>query len=509
MLAMAVRLRKLQNVRSLIGSRSYATATITQTETNDSSKKVKKVSLYSRISPLGNPNLAMTPELDDWIGKGKKVRHSELKQIIHDLRKRRRFHHALEVSEWMNKNGICAFTPVDHAVQLDLIGKVHGFLEAEKYFNSLTEQDKTDKTYGALLHCYVRQRETEKSLSHFQKMKENGFGLSPVAFNDIMCLHIRTGQTDKVLDVLNDMKKNGVAPDNLTYRMCINSYGDKNEIEEMEKILMEMEKDPNITMDWNTYTAVANCYIKGNFVEKAKNALKKAENRLEKDALGYNHLITIHARLGNKDDVFRLWARLKTACKRQINREYIMMVTSLVRLGEFEEAEKLLVEWHSSGNVYDLRVPLIIVDGYLENGLCDKAKDLLDNSLKEGKATRPDSWGRVAVEFLKKGEIEKSRKCVETAVCLPLEKKDWKMDSKIVEKLLDGIGEKESVEKVESLVRKLKKFVAFDREMYHRLMKAYINGGKEVGKVLDDMKADGIEEDEETKKILGLQQKKV
>lgn len=506
---MAGRLRKLQNVRSLIGSRSYATATITQTESNDSSKKVKKVSLYSRISPLGNPNLAMTPELDDWIGKGKKVRHSELKQIIHDLRKRRRFHHALEVSEWMSKNGICAFTPVDHAVQLDLIGKVHGFLEAEKYFHNLTEQDKTDKTYGALLHCYVRQRETEKSLSHFEKMKEKGFGLSSVAFNDIMCLHIRTNQTDKVHDVLNDMKKNGVSPDNLSYRMCINSYGDNSDIEGMEKILTEMEKDPNITMDWNTYTVVANCYIRRNLIDKAKNALKKAENHLEKDALGYNHLISIHARLGNKDHVLRLWGRLKTACKRQINREYITMVTSLVRLGEFEEAEKLLVEWRSSGNVYDFRVLLIIVDGYLENGLCDKAKNLLDNLLKEGKATTADSWGRVAVEFLKKDEIEKSRSCMEIAVSLPLEKKDWKMDSKVVEKLLDGVGEKESIENVESFVRKLKKFVAFDRGMYHRLMKAYVNGGKEVGKVLNDMKADGIEEDEETKMILGLQHKNV
>ncbi|KVH89534.1 pentatricopeptide repeat-containing protein At4g21705, mitochondrial [Cynara cardunculus var. scolymus] len=509
MLAMAVRLRKLQSVRTLTGNRSYSTATITQSESNDSSKKIKKASLYSRISPLGNPSLAMTPELDDWIRKGKKVRHSELKQIIHDLRKRRRFHHALEVSEWMNKNGVCAFTPVDHAVQLDLIGKVHGFLEAEKYFNSLTEQDKTDKTYGALLHCYVRQRETEKSLSHFQKMKEKGFGLSPVAFNDIMCLHIRTNQTNKVHDVLDDMKKNGVSPDNLTYRMCINSYGDNTDIEGMEKILTEMEKDPNITMDWNTYTAVANSYIKGNLIDKAKNALKKAENRLEKDALGYNHLISICARLGNKDDVLRLWGRLKSTCKRQINREYITMVTSLVRLGEFEEAEKLLLEWGSSGNVYDFRVPLIIVDGYLENGSCDKAKDLLDNLLKEGKTTTADSWGRVAIEFLKKGEIEKARNCMESAVSLPLEKKDWKMDSKVVEKLLDGIGEKESVKKVESFVLKLKKFVAFDRKMYHCLMKAYINGGKEVSKVLDDMKADGIEEDEETKKILGLQQKNV
>ncbi|KAK1422661.1 hypothetical protein QVD17_17947 [Tagetes erecta] len=500
MLSIANRLKNLHNVKT----RSFTTATIVRNETK------KKVSLYSKISPLGNPSLAMTPELDDWIETGKKVRASEVKQIVHDLRKRRRFHHALEVSEWMNKKGICAFTPTDHAVQLDLIGKVHGFIEAEKYFNSLSEQDKTGKTYGALLHCYVRQRETNKSLAHFQKMKEKGFVSSPVTYNDIMCLYIHTNQPDKVHDVLNEMKKNGVSPDNLSYRICINAYGSKMDQAGMINVLTEMEKDPNIVMDWNTYTVVADYYIAGNLLEEANNMLKKAEKQLvEKDGLAYNHLISLHARLGNSLDVVRLWALQKSTCKRQINRDYITVVKSLVRINQFEEAEKILTEWSSSGNVYDFKIPSIIIDAYVKKGACDKAKDLLDRLSKDQKATTPDSWGLVALEFLKKGDVGMTISCMENLFSLQLETKDWKIDSKVVERLLDGVGEKASVQDVESFVQKLKKFVKFDRAMYHSLMKGYINGGKEVGNVLEDMKGDGIEEDGETKKILGLKQSKV
>ncbi|KAL7591928.1 hypothetical protein Lser_V15G32245 [Lactuca serriola] len=506
MLAMASRLRKLQIVKSLIESRSYTTATITRSESDNSSQK--KVSLYSRISPLGNPNLAMTPELDDWIEKGKKVRPSELKQIVHDLRKRKRYHHALEVSEWMNKKGLSAFTPVDHAVQIDLIGKVHGFLEAEKYFNTLTDGDKTDKTYGALLHCYVRQRETEKSLSHFQKMKENGF-LSSVTFNDIMCLYIRNNQTDKVPDLLHEMKTNGISPDNLSYRMCINSYGDKINIKEMENVLKEMENDPKITMDWNTYSVVANCYIKANNIDEANETLKKAEKLVEKDGLAYNHLISLNSRLGNKDDVLRLWNLQKTACKRLINRDYSAIVKSLVRLGEFEEAEKVVTEWFSCGNVYDFRVPSIIIDGYLEKGLCEKAEGMLGKLSKDGRGTSPGSWGSVVAGFVKKGDVEAAVRCMEAAVSLPVVEEGWKLEPEVAGKLLDGVGEKGSSEDVELFMGKLKKFMGFDRGMYHRLLQGCINGGKEVGRVLDEMKADGIEEDEETKKILGLQKNKV
>ncbi|XP_057414830.1 pentatricopeptide repeat-containing protein At4g21705, mitochondrial-like [Lotus japonicus] len=75
----------------------------------------------------------------------------------------------IQVSEWMNKNGVCIFSPTEHAVHLDLIGKVHGFSSAESYFNSLKEQDKTEKAYGALFNCYVPQCLIDKSLSHFSE----------------------------------------------------------------------------------------------------------------------------------------------------------------------------------------------------------------------------------------------------------------------------------------------------------------------------------------------------
>ncbi|KAM7459859.1 hypothetical protein LguiA_036160 [Lonicera macranthoides] len=67
-----------------INSRSYYTNTR------------NKETLYSKISPLGNPSLNLAPELDDWVQKGNKVRFAELQRIVQDLRKRRRVSQALE-----------------------------------------------------------------------------------------------------------------------------------------------------------------------------------------------------------------------------------------------------------------------------------------------------------------------------------------------------------------------------------------------------------------------------
>lgn len=465
--------------------------------------RTKKPSLYSRISPLGNPGTKLEPELDDWVRKGNKVPVAELRRIIKDLRKRRRFTQALEVSEWMNKMGICIFTPIQHAVQLDLIGRVHGFESAESYFNNLKDQDKTDKTYGALLHCYVRQNQTEKTLSHMQKMKEMGFASTALNYNDIMCLYTNVGQHEKIPEVLNEMKENNVSPDNFSYRICINSYGLRSDLEGMERILKEMESQPQIVMDWNTYSVVANFYIKADLPEKAIDALKKAEEKLDgKDGSGYNQLISLYAKLGKKEEVLRLWNLEKSACKRCLNRDFTTMLESLVRLGELEEAEKLLKEWESSGNCYDFRVPNTVILGYSEKGSFEKAEAMLKDFMERGKATSPNSWSILGGGYLDKGKMEKALACLKAVFSVHDQSQRWKPNPKVITGILSWLGNKGSIEDVEAFVRSLRTVIPVNRQMYHALIKAHLRAGKGVDELLQRMKVDEIDEDEETKKIL-------
>ncbi|KAF3442110.1 hypothetical protein FNV43_RR16026 [Rhamnella rubrinervis] len=343
------------------------------------------VNLYSRISPLGDPSLSLAPVLDQWVGDGMKVKFVELRNIIRDLRRRRRYSHALEVSEWMRSKELCPFSPADSAVQLDLIGRVRGLDAAESYFNNLSDQQNNDKIYGALLNCYVREGLVDKSLALMQRMIELGFASSPLSYNDIMCLYTRSGQLEKIPDVLLEMKKNGVSPDNFSYRICINSHGARSDLNSVEKVLEEMESEPFIFMDWTTYSMVANFYIKAADREKSLVYLKKCEEKVNKDALGYNHLISHYASLGNKDEMMRLWTLQKTMCTKQVNRDYITMLGSLVKIGDLEETEKLLKEWESCCQCYDFRVPNILLIGYTQKGLIEKAEAMVEEFVRKGK----------------------------------------------------------------------------------------------------------------------------
>lgn len=425
----------------------------------------------------------------------------------------------VQVSEWMKQKGVCIFSATEHAVQLDLIGRVRGFLEAEKYFNDLRDQDKTDKTYGALLNCYVHGRQSDLCLSHFEKMKELGFASSTLTYNDIMCLYTNLGQCEKVPDVLEEMKENQVFPDNFSYRICMNSYGKRSDVEGMERVLKEMEGQTHIVMDWNSYAVAANFYIKAGLTDKATYSLKKAEETLDKkDALGYNNLISLHAKLGNKEEVLRLWTLEKSACKRYINRDFMVMLDSLVRLGAMEEAEEVLKEWESSGNCHDFRVPSNLIDGYSEKGLYGKAEALLEDMMEKGKSTTPNSWGKVAAGYLDRGETEKAFKCMKAAFLVHLEKvgkpavldvhmkKEWKPNHEVIYSLLRWLSDTGSVEEVETFVGSMKTVIPMNRTIYHALLKARIRGGLEINSLLDAMKTDNVDEDEETMNILAMKQ---
>ncbi|KAJ8761442.1 hypothetical protein K2173_001573 [Erythroxylum novogranatense] len=470
--------------------------------------RTKKVTLYSKISPLGDPKISVVPELDNWLDSGQKIRFAELQRIIRDLRRRNRFTQALEVSEWMNNKGLCIFSHSEHAVQLDLIGRVRGYASAEIYFNSLRDKDKTDKTYGALLNCYVRQRQTDKSIAHLQKMKELGFAFSPLTYNNIMCLYTYLDQHEKVPHVLKEMKENSVSPDNFSYRICINSYGARSDIEGMQPILNEMERQPHIVMDWNTYAVVANFYIKANLADKAIEALRKSEERLcKKDGTGYHHLITLYATLGIKSEVLRLWNLEKSDCKRSINRDFINVVESLMKLDAFEDAENIMKEWESSGNCYDFRIPNAIIIGYSRKGLYAKAEALLRDLMEKGKATDPKSWGTLAAGYLDRGEVMKAFNCMNTALSVRVKGKRWSPNPVVITGALSWLGDEGSAEDAEAVFTSLKGVIPMTREIYHALLKAYIRGGKEVHQLLEQMRTDKIDEDDETKKILAMRKK--
>ncbi|KAG5020482.1 hypothetical protein AAZX31_06G228900 [Glycine max] len=457
--------------------------------------------LYSRISPLGDPSISVVPVLDEWIEEGNAVDGPHLHHIIKILRTRNRNTQALEVSEWMSSKGL-PISSRDQAVQLDLIGRVHGVESAERYLQSLSDGDKTWKVHGALLNCYVREGLVDKSLSLMQKMKDMGF-VSFLNYNNIMSLYTQTQQYEKVPGVLEQMKKDGVPPNIFSYRICINSYCVRGDLANVEKLLEEMEREPHIGIDWITYSMVTNFYIKADMREKALVCLMKCEKKTHRgNTVAYNHLISHNAALRSKGGMMRAWKLQKANCKKQLNREYITMLGCLVKLGELDKAEKVLGEWELSGNTCDFRVPNILLIGYCQRGLVEKAEALLRKMVAEGKTPIPNSWSIVASGYVAKENMEKAFQCMKEAVAVHAQNKRWRPKVDVISSIFSWVTNNRDIEEAEDFVNSWKSVNAMNRGMYLSLMKMCIRYGKHVDGILESMKADNIEIDEEIKETL-------
>lgn len=408
----------------------------------------------------------------------------------------------LQVSEWISRNSLCTLSPVDYAIHLDLVGVVHGCEAAESYFSNLIDEDKNQKTYGALLNCYVREGLVTKALLHLQRMKDRGYGSSAITYNNLMVLYKKAGQLEKIPEILSEMKQNGVAPNNFSYRTCISSLGERSDLGGIEKILHEMESRTGISMDWNTYSMAAFQFIRANEKEKALAYMKKAEEYLDRDALGYNHLISLYAHLEKKDEMMRLWALQKFVCKKRINRDYITILGCLVKIGELETAKTVLDEWVSSCHTYDFRVPNVLLIGYCQKGLTDKSEEILRDIIKRGENPTPNSWSIIASGYLNNKNPEKALECMKRAVAAKEHNSKWMPKPDQVSGLLQWLGEEGGIEEVEAFVCQLKTVMPASTEMYRTLIRACVRAGKDTGRILDQMRNDEIDVDEETQKLL-------
>ncbi|XVF01980.1 hypothetical protein REPUB_Repub04eG0136600 [Reevesia pubescens] len=135
------------------------------------------------------------------------------------------------------------------AIRLDLISKVRGIDEAEKYFDSLAETMKTFQVYGALLNCYAHHKCLEKAEATIQNMTESGFTINVVSYNVMLNLYRLLGKYEKLDVLMEEMKEKGIMPDSFTNNIRLNAYASSSDTKGMEKFLAKIENESSI--DWN------------------------------------------------------------------------------------------------------------------------------------------------------------------------------------------------------------------------------------------------------------------
>lgn len=391
-------------------------------------------------------------------------------------------------------------SPHDVAVRLDLISRVHGLQHAENYFNSISKNLKTYSAYGALLNAYARYKSVEKAEAIMQKMREMGLATSSFPYNMLINLYSQVGENEKIDVLMQEMKMKGIPQDMFTYRNLLSAYVATSNISGVENILNLLEEDTHYTADWKVYSVAADGYLKTGLIEKALTMLEKMEKKIPftNHKFAFQHLLTFYARAGLKHEIYRVWNKYKPS-NENMDASYACMITALAKVDDIVGAEKIFMEWESQCTTYDFRVLNRILAAYCKKGLIDKAELVVKKAIEQG-TPYASTWNILGIGYMEINQMSKAVEMMKKTMLIG--RQGWRLSSVNLVACLEYLEGERDVEGMEEIITLYRTSGPLTMDIYHRLLRAYVEAGKSVSTVLDQMKMDGFIVDEETQKIL-------
>ncbi|KAK4759268.1 hypothetical protein SAY87_022399 [Trapa incisa] len=442
---------------------------------------VKWNALYRRISLMEKPELGSATILNQCEDEGKKLTKWELCRVVKELRKFKRYRPALEVYEWMNnREEKYHLSASDAAIQLDLIAKVRGLSSAENFFVKLPDSLKDRRIFGALLNAYVRDKSRKKAESLIDTMREKGYTTHALPYNVMMTLYMNLKEYEKVDSMVSEMMEKNIKLDIYTYNIWLSSSGSQGSAERMEQVFEQMKQDKSINPTWTTYSTMATMYIKMGMMEKAEECLKKVESRITgRDRIPYHYLISLYGSTGNRDEIYRVWDSYKSIFPSIPNLGYHAVVSSLVRIGDIEGAEKIYNEWLPVRATYDPRIANLLMSWYVKEGNLEKAESMLDSMIELGGKPNSSTWEILAEGHLKEQRIGESLSCFKEAfaVC----SRSWKPKPVNITTYIDLCEVEGDEEAKETIVRLVKESGFLKDESYSSLVGLYDEGVAGIG----------------------------
>lgn len=374
----------------------------------ESADKRSSLSLFKAVMNSSSVEKFM----DKWIEDGNELLKGDINFVMYNLRKRRMYGRALQLSEWLESRKQVDFVEKEYASRLDLISKVKGLQKAEDYIERIPASFKGELVYRTLLCNCVINTNVKKSEDLFNKMKDLGLPVTSFSCNQLLLLYKRTDKK-KIADVLLLMEKENIKPTLFTYHMLIDTKGQSNDISGMEQIFETM-KSEELQPDTRTLSIIAKHYVFSGLKEKAKEILKQIEgDNIKEFRKSVRILLPLYANLDDEEEVRRIW---KTCEQNPTSQESLAAIEAFGRLNKVEEAETIFNAMQLKWKHPSLKQYTVLLKVYVEKKMLDKGKDLVRQMGESGLRIGPWTWDVLVNLYVAAGELEKADSILQKAV---------------------------------------------------------------------------------------------
>ncbi|XP_042408857.1 pentatricopeptide repeat-containing protein At1g80270, mitochondrial-like [Zingiber officinale] len=446
-------------------------------------KRGPRLSHYQLFKTItGTPRKSLINALDKYVEEGKPLGRGEISFALRILKRRRLYPMALQFVEWLETCKQIELGEWYYASHLDLIAKVSGLWNAEKYIEKIPESFRSELIYSTLLANCVSAVNLKKAEEVFNKIRDLGFPITPFTCNHLLLLYKRTSPK-AMADILQMMEKENVQPTLFTYKILIDVKGEVNDIPGIEQIV-EMMKERLKPDPW-IKSVIAKAYISAGLKDKAEATLKEIESEdVQENRAVCRFLLPVYAALGKADDVERIW----NVCDAKPHlAERIAAIEAWGNLGKIEKAEEIFEKTPKkmkSTTYYNTMLKV-----YAENKLLAKGKELVNQMSASGCRIGPLTWDAIVKLYIDSGEVEKADSILHKVL---LQKKIRPFYSSFMA-VMDQYAKRGDIHNAEKIFRRLKEIGYVGRmKQYEALLQAYVTAKTPVYGFRDRMKADNM-----------------
>ncbi|KAJ8443212.1 hypothetical protein Cgig2_017205 [Carnegiea gigantea] len=448
------------------------------------SKKKRVLSDLCKLI-MDEPGHSISDALDKYVADGKELSQSEIYDTLLNLRRRKMFGKALQLSEWADKKKVINFTEREYASRVDLIAKVQGLQKAENYIETIPKSYREEVVYRTLLANCVGATNVKKAEEVFNKMKDLDFPLTAFACNQLLLLYKRTDKK-KIADVLLMMEKENVKPTRFTYQLLIDTKGQFRDIVGMDQIVETMKAE-GIELNFRMRATLARHYAAAGLNEKAEAVLKEIEG----DDLEAKHwkraiLLSLYADIGNADQVERVW---KACESKPHNQESLAAIEAFGKLKNVAKAEAVFSKMSNAVKKLSPRYYTFMLKVYADNKMLNKGKEFLKQMGDSGCHIGPITWDAVVKLYVDAGEVEKADSILQKAAQQNSQRPLFTSYMLI----LDQYAKRGDIHNAEKIFHRMRQAGYVSRARpYHGLLQAYINAKAPAYGIRERMKADNI-----------------
>ncbi|CAA7042343.1 unnamed protein product [Microthlaspi erraticum] len=454
-------------------------------ETDDGIKTVQKKpsELFNTI--VSAAGLSIGSALDKYVEEGNEINRFEVSKAILQLRKRRMYGRALQMSEWLEANKKMEMKDRDYASRLDLIVKTRGLEKGEAYMDKIPKSFRGEVIYRTFLANSVAACNVKKSEVVFNRMKDLGLPLSGFTCDQMLLLYKRVDKK-KIADVLLLMEKENVKPSLLTYKILIDVKGSSNDINGMEQIVETMREE-GVEPDFYTQAITARHYVGAGLKEKAEKVLKEMEGgSLEANRGAFKDLLSLYATLGREDEVTRIWKICEAKPRFE---ESLAAIHAFGKLNKVKEAEEIFekivkMDRRQSSNTYS-----VLLRVYVDHKMLSKGKALVKRMDENGCRIEATTWDALIKLYVEAGEVEKAESLLREAS----KQSHTKPMMTSFMYLMDEYSRRGDVHNAEKIFQRMREVGYTSRlRQFQGLLQAYLNAKAPAYGMRERMKADNI-----------------